>query len=249
MATASASVRVVLANPGLENSGGVLTVMLPIINAGEVRLSELACTNVTLGAASRISPPGFPLVIGSISPGGTASLIAKFSSVDLLPGARRLLTLRASYLIGQTRYGLTLNQYITMPQTVTPALRQLRARVEVTVEGTFWNYTVLNDEEVGSEQRLAAFSLKVAAPTTVTGTPAGWRAETDSTSFVLWTAADPLPPYPSHIAAGALLQGFQLMSPRTRSEASPFTLAAWNHTTDDAGFVVGDYILVPNRSA
>jgi hypothetical protein len=245
MATSATSVRVVLGNPAMQHSNGVLTLSIPVLNAGDVVLNTFACTDIKLGTAARASPPGFPLHLGNVGPRNTVIALAKFSSA--VPGARLLLTVRGSYLVNGVSYGLTLSRYVTVPPVSVPVLPTLRARVAVSTGNAVWNYTIINEETAGSAQHVASYSLQVAAPVTVTGTPPGWRAETDNASYVLWVSDDFAPPYATHIAPGQSLSGFQITSPRPASEAGPYSLVAWNHAIDDAGLAMAEYTLTPLR--
>ena len=245
MATMSTSVRVVLGTPAMQHSNGVLTLTIPVLNAGTARLDTLACTDIKLGVTSRLSPPIFPLYLGNVGPRNTVTALAKFSGA--LPGTNLLLTLRGSYLVNGVNYGLVLNRFITVPPMSTPAVTLLRARVSATPGNAVWNYTVINEEPAGSNQRVASFSLQVAAPVAVTGSPPGWRAETDNATYVLWVSDDFAPPYPTHVAPGQSLTGFQVTSPRPASEAGPYSLVAWNHAIDDAGLAMAEYTLAPRR--
>ncbi len=245
MATLTTSVRVTLGNPVIEHAGGVLSLNVPLLNAGDAGLDTLALTDITLGTAARLSPPGFPLYLGNLGPRNTAAVLGKFASVPA--GTRLLLTLRGSYSVGGIAYGLTLNRFVTVPAVSTPVLPTLRARVSTGTGNAVWNYTVHNEEPAGSNQHVASFSLQLAAPVTVTGTPPGWRAETDNAGYILWVSNDFAPPYPTHVAPGASLGGFQLTCPRTNSEANSCSLGGWDHGIDDAGLLAASYVLVPRR--
>ena len=245
MATSATSVRVVLGTPTTQHNNGVLTLSIPILNAGNVTLSTLACTDVKLGTAPCISPPVFPLHLGNVGPRNTVIALAKFTGTT--PGARLLLAVRGSYLVNGVSYGLALNRFVTVPPVTPPALPTLRARVTASTGNAVWDYTVVNSEAAGSSQHVASFSLQVAAPVTVTGTPAGWRAETDNATYVLWVSDDFAPPYATHVAPGQTLGGFQITCPRPASEAGPYSLGAWNHAIDDAGLVAAEYTSTPHR--
>lgn len=245
MATLSTSVRVVLGTPSMQHAAGVLTLSIPVLNAGEVALSSFECTEVTLGAVPRTSPSVLPLHLGNLGPRNTATVLAKFSGAT--PGTRLLLTVRGSYRVNGVSYGLTLSRFLTVPPVTAPLVLTLRARVVASVGNAVWNYTIRNEEPAGSHQHVASFSLQVAAPVAVTGTPPGWRAETDNASYVLWVSDDFAPPYATHIAPGQSLAGFQLTCPRPASEAGPYSLVAWDHAADDAGLAMAEYTSTPRR--
>lgn len=245
MATLATSVRVVLGTPLLQNFNGVLTLQLPVLNAGDAALNTLALTDLSLGTAARLSPPGFPLFLGNLGPRNTAVVLGKFSSPPV--GTRLLVTLRGSYVVNGVGYGLTLSRFVSVPAVAPPAFAALRARVSTITGNAVWNYTLHNDEPAGSTQHVASFSLQLQAPVSVTGTPQGWRAQTDSMTYVLWVSDDFQPPYPTHVAPGQALAGFQLSSPRTSSESNACSLGGWDHALDDAGLQVASYVLVPRR--
>ena len=123
----------------------------------------------------------------------------------------------------------------------------LGARLDVAVSGGSWNYTVRNFELPSSTLYIATFSIDIATPVTVTSTPPGWDVETDNTSYVLWFSTDVSQPYPSHIAPGVSLGGFQLNSVKTSSESTHYVITSWNHTTDSVGPVYHDMVLTPSR--
>ncbi|RSZ57368.1 hypothetical protein HF313_11530 [Massilia atriviolacea] len=249
MASRPAATRVILGEAGIEHVGGQLFLNLHIMNVGEAPLDKLHVTAMTLGKASRASPPGFPIVIDLIGASATAHLTARFSSASLEVGEKYLFTLGGTYALDGRTYGLSLNRYIRLPPASAPALPTLHARVASAQRGGHWNYTVFNDEAPASGRAIATLSLSIAAPVAVTGIPPGWAVETDGRSFVLWYAADDAPPYPHQVAPGAALGGFQLASTRSLSEATPAALSSWQHGGDEAGPVLSDYVLTPYRFA
>lgn len=247
MATIADPGRAMLAEPGMEHVDGQIALACYLMNVGERPFNSVQVTAITLGRAVRISPAGFPIVIPVIGPSGTGSVSARFSSAGLTVGAKYLLTVSATYTFNGATYGLTLNRYVQIPAPGPAAVPALKARVQTSLAPNYWNYTLFNDEPAGSNRFISSFSLSIAAPVTVTGTPSGWAVETDGRSYVLWYADEYLLPYPHHIAPGASLGGFQLMSARTRSEATASLLASWNHASDDADLTVAGYALTPYR--
>ena len=237
----------VLGDPSVSHVAGSLSLNIPVLNVGELGVGSLLCTNITLGTAFRSSPVGFPIVIGQLAASNSVRVAARFADSGLVVGNRYLLTVRGSYVVNGVVYGLAINRYVQVPPITVPAYPSLRARVEVSTSTNYWNYRLVNVEPMVSSQFLTSLALNVFAPVTVTGTPTGWQVETDNASYVLWSAADFALPYPNQVAPGSALGGFQLMSPRLGSEATAFSLAGWNHTTDDAGLILGDYTLTPNR--
>jgi hypothetical protein len=237
--------RAVLGAPGIENVGGRIHLMVPIMNIGEAALPGLEVRAITLGTAVRASPPAFPIVPGTLGAGHVATVAARFDAAGLAVGARYLLSVTASYLQGRQAFAMTLNRYVQIPAPAQAAVPALRARVVTTVAPNTWQYTLHNDEPAGSGLNLCALALAVQAPVTITGTPPGWHGETDGISQVLWRALDPLPPYPNHVAPGRALAGFQLSSPRVASLASGAAVSSWQTAGDMAGPVYADYVLTP----
>jgi len=248
MASVTTPVQVILGDLGMENYENELRVGISIINASTVALANFRLTDIGLGAAKAINPPaGPPLYLGTLGAHGTALAAARFSSAGLTAGAKYLLSVRAVYQLDGVNYGLQLNKYITLPAPALPEMPRLRARMVAQTVPNYWNYTLVNDEAPGSTQWLASFSVQVAAPVAVTGTPPGWSVVTDNISYVLWTADDFVPPYVHQVQPGQSLGGFQLMSASTSSESSPATVAAWDQTIDTGGRTIGDYLPTPAR--
>ncbi|MFB9241057.1 hypothetical protein IV454_29775 [Massilia antarctica] len=247
MAKLAAVTKVVLGEPGIEHVDGEVFLNLHIMNVGEAPLANLHIGAMTFGSAQRSSPPGFPIVIDLIGASSTGHVTARFSSAALSVGAKYLFTLSGTYTVDGVAYGLSLNRFIRLPAATAATLAGFKARVESSSQGHYWNYTLFNDESAASRRSVATFSLSIGAPVAVTGIPAGWAVETDGQTFVLWYAADDAPPYPHQLAPGQSLSGFQLMSARTRSEASPAALTSWNQARDEAGPVVSDYVMTPYR--
>jgi hypothetical protein len=122
----------------------------------------------------------------------------------------------------------------------------LLARVEVATSPSLWSYTVFNEEPANSQNFIKFFSLDLAGPVTVTGTPAGWDFDTDGATFILWFNTDAALPYPNDIAPGASLGGFELQSTATESTQELYSLVGWDHSVDDAGLVQFGSTLVPS---
>jgi hypothetical protein len=249
MATSIVSARVTLGAPGIQRYGNELRLDIPLMNVGEGHLQQVQITSVSLGSATRTSPPGMPIVLGTLAASSASTFAARFSDAGLVAGSNLALTVRGSYIVNGIAYGLTVNRYLRVPDVGGIPPSELRARIEVSTSTNYWNYRIVNTETAGSPQKLVSLSLSVNAPVTVTATPPGWFADTDNMSYVLWIATDPAPPYPNHVGPGASLAGFQLMSPRTKSEATGASLAAWDHGIDEAGKVLSDYTLTPSRGS
>jgi hypothetical protein len=125
----------------------------------------------------------------------------------------------------------------------------LMARVEVSTSPSHWSYTLFNEEPANSQNFIKFFSLDLAGPVTVTGTPAGWDFDTDGATFILWFNTDEALPYPNDIAPGTSLGGFELQSTATDSTQELYSLVGWNHSIDDAGLVQFGSTLVPSGAA
>lgn len=229
------------------NTGSDFFVSMPLSNAGPAMAPNVFVTGITLGTAQRISPQLFPVYIGQLASGNSGAARARFRSVGLVPGQRLLLTVRGTYGSSSAQFGFVVNRYVTVPPITALPVTLLRARIQATLQPAVWSYTLFNDEPAGSPHRLAALSITVAAPVSVTGTPPGWVAETDNISYVGWLSADEQLPYPSHVAPGASLGGFQIQSPTALSESTSCVINAWRHDTDAAGLVITDSIATPRR--
>ena len=230
------------------NTGSEFFVSMPLSNAGVVMAPNVFVTGMTLGTSQRISPQLFPVFIGQLAAGNSGVTRARFRAVGLVPGLRLLLTVRGTYGSRSAQQGFVVNRYVTVPPITALPVTLLRARIQATVQPAVWNYTLFNDEPAGSPHRLAALSITVAAPVSVTGTPSGWVAETDNISYVGWLSADEQLPYPSHVAPGASLGGFQIQSPTALSESTSCVINAWRHDTDAAGLVMTDLVATPRRA-
>ena len=138
---------------------------------------------------------------------------------------------------------------------IPPAPPALAAHVTVKVEPDnedkrgirTWSYKLFNDEPSGSPQHITSFVLEVAAPVTVTGTPAGWSVVTDGESNVLWYCSEQQPPYSNDIAPGTSLAGFEIQTSEHKSRHAPFGLMAWDHKANHAGGVTLDSVRSPGR--
>lgn len=242
------SARVTLGAPTILRFGGQVRLNIPLMNIGESALQLVQITSITYGSATRRSPPNAPIVLGTVGASSATTFAARFSDAGLATDANLLLTVRGSYVVSGVAYGLTLSRYVRVPAAGSTPSEELLARLVASTTPNYWNYTLFNDEPAGSSQKIATLSLSINAPVTVTGTPTGWASDTDGATYVMWIATDLLAPYPNHVAPGASLSGFQLMSPRAGSEATGASVIAWNHAADQAGKLAADYTLTPSRS-
>lgn len=248
MATVANAVQVIMGDLGMENYEGEFRVAIPITNVGSVSLSNLKCTEIRFGNAAIINPaPAIPVHLGALGAHGVTSIVARFSTAGLAVGSKYLLSVRGSYQVQGVTYGLLLNRYVSLPAPALPEQTRLRARVQTRLTQNYWTYELINDEPAGSQQWLASFSLQIAAPVAVTGTPPGWSVESDLISYVLWTAMGLVPPYADQVKPGQSLSGFQLMSATKLSESLPCTVVAWDQINDTGGRVVGNYLPTPSR--
>lgn len=223
------------------NTGEELIVSLSLSNMGADPASKVFLTGATLGTARRISPQNFPVYIGNLYQEGSSSIGARFSSSALTVGQQYLLTLRGTYEAGGTQ-GFVINRYLKIPVAAPYATPRLRSHVNVVLNNATWSYTVFNDEPLGSSLYIAAFHLDIAAPTTVTGSPAGWQSQSDLMTYAGWIAED------AHIAPQQSLAGFEIQSPTALSESTSYSLISWDHARDAAGPVGLDTVLSPSRA-
>jgi len=230
--------RAALGTPGIENVDGQIHLLVPVVNMGDPALSALEVRAVKLGCAARLSPAAFPVVLGMLEGRSAASFAVRFSAAGLTAGRRYLLTLAVTCSSGGAVQGLQLNRYVRIPAPSVPMAAMLRARVSTVLAQNTWRYTLHNDEAADSGLYVSSLSLMVSAPVMITGTPPGWRGETDGISYVFWRAADYLHPYPNHLMPGGALAGFRLDSPYFSSQASATAISSWNHSLDAAGPVL-----------
>lgn len=230
------------------NTGSDFFVSMPLSNVGAEMAPNVFVTGITLGTAQRISPQLFPVYIGHLASGNSGATNMRFRAAGLVPGQRLLLTMRGTYGTRGIQQGFVVNRYVTVPPVTAYPVTLLRARIQATVQPAIWNYTLFNDEPAGSPHYLAALSISVAAPVSVTGTPLGWVADTDSITYVGWLSADEQLPYPSHVAPGGSLGGFQIQSPTALSESTSCVINAWRHDTDAAGLLTADFVATPGRA-
>lgn len=248
MVTTNVSPKLVSAEPTLINTGTELYVSMPLMNAGIEYAPNVFIIGFTVATAPRLSPQAFPVFVGDLAPGNNGATNARFSALGLVPGQKYLLTVRGIYGAEGAPIGFAVNRYVTIPVPAPYPLNLLKARVQALVQPSIWNYTIYNEEPVSSQQLLAGFSLTIAAPVTVTGTPPGWIVETDNSTYVGWIAADENLPYPNHVRPGGSLGGFQIQSATVRSESTPYVLTSWRQDTDESGLVALDVVVTPRRT-
>jgi hypothetical protein len=244
--------RAALGAPGIENVDGQVHLLVPVMNMGDAALSALEVRAVKLGGAARLSPAAFPVVLGMLEGRSAASFAVRFSAAGLVAGRRYLLTLTVNYSTRNGVHGLQLNRYVRIPAARLPVAAALHARVTTVLAQNTWRYTVHNEEAADSGLYVSSLALMISAPVMITGTPPGWRGETDGISYVFWRAVDYLHPYPNHLMPGQELAGFRLNSPYTTSQASAAAISSWNHSLDAAGPVLtadvhACYVLTPYR--
>lgn len=244
---ATISPKLVTTEPGLINTGTELFVSMPLANAGSAVAPNVFLTEFKVGSAPLLSPSAFPVFVGDIAPGNSGATNARFNMFGLVPGQKYLVTLRGVYGPADSQLGFAANRYVTIPAVTAYPVELLKASVKSLVQPSTWNYTICNDEPESSQQFLAGFSLTIAAPVTVTGTPPGWIVETDNSTYVAWFAADEGLPYPNQVRPGSSLDGFQIQSSTTLSESTPYLLSSWRQDTDTGGLVAPDVVVTPRR--
>lgn len=230
--------------PTVINNESDIAVTLPILNSGQTSALSLTVVDITLRSTARLSPIELPLFIGNLATDNVSNISARFDSNGLTIGESYLLTVKGTYVLDNELFGFSVNRYIHIPAITTVPLDLLKAMVSVVHGNGLWIYTIHNDELVGSENRVATFSLDIAAPIVVTGTPPGWEVETDGTSFVLWIAADEQPPFPNHVAPENSLGGFQIqsVSGSDLSSSTAYALTSWNQDSGEVGPVYSDLV-------
>lgn len=248
MAIVSVAPQLVASNPSVLNTGAELFVSVPLTNVGGSGATNVSLTGFTVGPAPRLSPQVFPVFVGNIAVGSSGAINGRFNSRPFIAGQRLLLTLRGSYGPTGAKAGFSVNRYVVVPPPGPYPVPLLKAHVVASVQPTLWSYTIVNDEPAGSPQCLAGFSLSIAAPVSVTGTPPGWSFETDNATYVYWFSTDESLPYPNHARPGTSLPGFQIQNSTLRSESTPYLLTSWRQDTNEAGLVAADLVVTPGRA-
>ena len=233
--------QLITGNATVLNTGEEIIISLTIANTGDDPATNVFLTGATFGSARRISPQNFPVFIGSLQHEGSGSIGVRFNNTGLVPGQQYLLTLRGTYQAGGT-LGFAVNRYLRIPEPAPYASPRLRSHVNVLLNNATWTYTIFNDEPPGSPLYIAAFSLDIVAPTTVTGTPPGWLSESDLMTYVGWISDT------AHIGPQQSLGGFEIQSPTGRSESTAYSLISWDHALNEAGPVGLDTVLSPSRA-
>lgn len=247
MAALSPTPSFITFTPTLINTGTRLYVHQSVGNVGAATAHKMTVSGITLGTATRISPAAFPLVLGDLGPSNNISVAARFSLQGLAPGAKVLLIIRGTYQHANVTLGFAVNRFIVVPPLTTQSDPLLNARIAVAVAPSQWTYTAYNDEPAGSAANIAAVSLTVVSPVTVTGTPPGWAFKSDFSSYVLWYVPEVDGNIVGGIPPGQSLGGFQLQSSSTASESTSCVLASWLPASAEAGLTFPDVVLSPAR--
>lgn len=111
-----------------------------------------------------------------------------------------------------------------------------------------WEYTISNNEATTSNNAITSFQVRFQAPFVVRSTPAGWKVQTDGTTFVLWRVIDTHAQPGSQVQPGEALGGFQLESASKTSEGASFSIGSWNTRTDTVGPPAIGSVLAPGHS-
>jgi hypothetical protein len=236
--------------PSVLNSDNVVKFSLPVFNTGTAPASNVLITGITLGSAVRTGPV-LPLSYHDMAVNSVKMVNAGFAATNFIVGHTYLATVRGTYEVNNISYAFTVNRPIVVPAPTVSPLPLLAAHVEFAVQpnaGT-WSYKFFNDEAAGSPRYVNAVSLDIDnSPFVVTGPPPGWAADTDNVSYVLWFSTDIAPPYPSHIAPGLSLGGFQIQSARiVTAESTGLSITSWNHQTDMADLITFGTALTPSQ--
>ena len=111
---------------------------------------------------------------------------------------------------------------------------ELAADLRAMLNQLFYSFTVSNEEPSGSPNFINTLNLEIVTPFTVVGTPPGWEFETDNSTYILWSSIDQA----HEIAPGDSLAGFKIQTTSAVVGPIPFTLTAFDHTTDQPGDVL-----------
>jgi len=246
MAAAASALSLATRNPQLLNTGEALGISMPALNTSILTASDFTITDLGLGSAARLGPV-LPVNLGDLGPSNAISVNGRFATAGLVVGSRYLITARGTYRVGNGIYGWTVNRLIVVPGPVVSPVPLFAARLTAQVTPGLWSYTLHNDEPPGNLRSINAVSIDMGAPFTVKSTPAGWAADTDNFSYILWYATDVAAPYPNHIAPGASLSGFSIESARTTSQGRGFIITSWDRVNDRADLTALGSIETPSQ--
>jgi hypothetical protein len=96
-------------------TGNALSVTLPISNAGTATASSVMITSMQFSTATLISPSTLPVSIGNMPSAASFQVNASFNATGLAPGTKYLLTIRGTYVVGDSTLGFTVNRYVIVP--------------------------------------------------------------------------------------------------------------------------------------
>jgi hypothetical protein len=235
----------------LHNTSEAVYLSARLVNAGGVDALRVYVTELTFSTGARLSPPVLPMFLPNLKVGGRTTCVGRFKASASAAGTTGNLSIRGVYRLNASdpasEQPFGIDRLVTVPAAAAFPTPLLRATVRTAVNSSHWGYTLFNLEPSGSPLHLSAFSLSVAAPVLVTGTPAGWAHATDGQTYVYWYSPEAALPYPSHVRPGQSLSGFSIQAGSTKSEATPFLLTSWNHTSDEAGEILPDMAASPHR--
>jgi hypothetical protein len=101
--------------PGVGTLGSQFMIAVPITNEGTANAMNVQVTGTTLGTAPRISPPTFPVVVGTIPPGGTSDFQADFDAAGLAPNTLYVLTIIGTYQVNEVTFSFRLTRQVSLP--------------------------------------------------------------------------------------------------------------------------------------
>lgn len=114
-----AQVTFVGGSPGASLSGTTLSVAIPLVNNGNSDATSVQVTSITSPGAVLTSPASFPVSLGTIpGDGGSAAVLASFTSAAFAPNGTYLVTVKGTYLVSGTSaptLGFTINKFVTIP--------------------------------------------------------------------------------------------------------------------------------------
>ena len=230
-----------------------ILVSTPIMNSGLDGASRvvvdsmqlLLADGVLLGNSSQLS---FPRVFTPFPAGKVAGIATRFQDTHPQTGAPINQLGPPQVRITGTIDGnlpFTFMRVVDIPPSTPIEGTPFFAEVAVGANAGVFQYLVVNTSAATSPHKIAALALDIVRPCTVTGTPPGWRVDTDGSTYVLWSA----PPEVSsaQIGGGASLRGFEITSNTSAFEGNAFVLSTWDFSASAPGPMLSDMIITPAR--
>src|SRR5580700_5786698 len=99
----------------VNGAGNTIGITMPVTNNGTVQASSMKVISIQMSTAQLLAPSSLPISVGNILPNGTLQIDASFNGRGLTVGARYLLTVRGTYVIGNSTSAFSLNRFVTIP--------------------------------------------------------------------------------------------------------------------------------------